>query len=342
MAAARPRAVASSASAMPGATTARLVVCEREMPMKEFMMPHTVPNRPTNGAVAPMVASTPVPFSMLRPAADSSRSRREATRSFKPSRSSTESAESLRSASAAATSALAGASSSEAAPSTASRTARWRRNAAASSRLLATNTVQVTTEATARPTITACTSQSAAMNMPHTDRSLGRIDGLTAAAPGDGAAGEGWATVSGAGDPAGGVVASAGVSAAGVVAEPLAWAKACTGDSRSRKITRTRRMKELTSAEMLKETRRRTQPVRPPRQRGDDAKRADGDDGGPQQRTEAGAIAHQRQHQRGKQQRPAHAAQHQAGAARAMPAAADMMPMAILAHGQRGKAEIGG
>ena len=40
------------------------------MPMKEFMMPHTVPNRPMNGAVAPMVASTPVPFSMLRPAAE--------------------------------------------------------------------------------------------------------------------------------------------------------------------------------------------------------------------------------------------------------------------------------
>ena len=43
---------------MPGATTARLVVCAFEMPMKLFMMPHTVPNRPTNGAVAPMVASS--------------------------------------------------------------------------------------------------------------------------------------------------------------------------------------------------------------------------------------------------------------------------------------------
>src|SRR6266481_1041259 len=53
MAAASPNAVASSASAMPGATTARLVVCSFEMPMKLFMMPHTVPNRPTNGAKAP-------------------------------------------------------------------------------------------------------------------------------------------------------------------------------------------------------------------------------------------------------------------------------------------------
>ncbi len=55
---------------MPGATTARLVVCAFEIPMKLFMMPHTVPNRPTNGAVEPMVASTPVPRCMPRPAAD--------------------------------------------------------------------------------------------------------------------------------------------------------------------------------------------------------------------------------------------------------------------------------
>ncbi len=51
---------------MPGATTARLVVCAREMPMKLFMMPQTVPKRPTKGAVEPMVASTPVPRVMLR------------------------------------------------------------------------------------------------------------------------------------------------------------------------------------------------------------------------------------------------------------------------------------
>ena len=54
---------------MPGATTARLVVCAFEMPMKLFMMPHTVPNRPTNGAVEPMVASRPVPLFMSRAAA---------------------------------------------------------------------------------------------------------------------------------------------------------------------------------------------------------------------------------------------------------------------------------
>jgi hypothetical protein len=46
---------------MPGATTARLVVCDCEMPMKAFMIPHTVPKRPTKGAVEPIVARSPVP-----------------------------------------------------------------------------------------------------------------------------------------------------------------------------------------------------------------------------------------------------------------------------------------
>ena len=46
---------------MPGATTARLVVCAFEMPMKLFMMPQTVPNSPTNGAVAPIVARIAMP-----------------------------------------------------------------------------------------------------------------------------------------------------------------------------------------------------------------------------------------------------------------------------------------
>ena len=34
--------------------------------MKLFMMPHTVPNKPTKGAVEPIVASTPVPREILR------------------------------------------------------------------------------------------------------------------------------------------------------------------------------------------------------------------------------------------------------------------------------------
>ena len=59
IAATRPIAVASSASAMPGATTARFVVCDFEMPMNEFMIPHTVPKRPTKGDVGAMVATVP-------------------------------------------------------------------------------------------------------------------------------------------------------------------------------------------------------------------------------------------------------------------------------------------
>ena len=53
--------------------------------MNEFMMPQTVPNRPTNGAVAPMVASTPVPRAICRDIAASTRSSRSAIRSLKPS-----------------------------------------------------------------------------------------------------------------------------------------------------------------------------------------------------------------------------------------------------------------
>src|SRR5690606_2705338 len=52
MAANRPSAVASSASAMPGATTARLAVFRVAMLAKLLRMPHTVPNSPIKGAVA--------------------------------------------------------------------------------------------------------------------------------------------------------------------------------------------------------------------------------------------------------------------------------------------------
>ncbi len=48
--------MANSASAMPGATTARLVSWLAAMAEKEFMMPQTVPNRPMKGAAEPVVA----------------------------------------------------------------------------------------------------------------------------------------------------------------------------------------------------------------------------------------------------------------------------------------------
>src|SRR6185295_193012 len=56
IAAKSPAPVAISASAMPGATTARLVDPVWLMRSKAMMMPHTVPNRPTNGAMLAVVA----------------------------------------------------------------------------------------------------------------------------------------------------------------------------------------------------------------------------------------------------------------------------------------------
>ena len=84
IAATRPNAVASSASAMPGATTARFVVCDFEMPIKLFMMPQTVPNSPTNGEVAPMVASSPMPSRIRRASARTISAKLEAARSLMP------------------------------------------------------------------------------------------------------------------------------------------------------------------------------------------------------------------------------------------------------------------
>src|SRR5712691_8467730 len=49
MAATRPIAVANSASAMPGATTASEVFFEAAIDWKLVMMPQTVPNRPMKG-----------------------------------------------------------------------------------------------------------------------------------------------------------------------------------------------------------------------------------------------------------------------------------------------------
>jgi hypothetical protein len=47
MAANSPMAVATSASAMPGATVASVTCCRLDSPMNACMIPHTVPNRPT-------------------------------------------------------------------------------------------------------------------------------------------------------------------------------------------------------------------------------------------------------------------------------------------------------
>ncbi|MNM60396.1 hypothetical protein D3C81_716750 [compost metagenome] len=164
---------------MPGATTARLVVWVLAMPMKLFMMPHTVPNRPTNGAVEPMVASTPVPLLMLRPQAATRRSRRKATRSLMPSFSRAL-ADKCISSRASCTSRLAkvpGLVAEALASLSVAAFFRWtisvrrRRLAPISSKPLAIQMVQVMIEAMARPIITIFTMMSAFWYMPHGDRS---------------------------------------------------------------------------------------------------------------------------------------------------------------------------
>src|SRR5258705_1285401 len=179
IAAARPNAVASSASAIPGATTARFVVCDFEIPIKLFMMPHTVPNSPTNGDVAPMVASTPMPTRTRRASARTISAKLDAARSLMPasleipadSRASRIAAASnddntlplAPSANCASASDLA----SLIAPS-AARNLRWISD---SSIIFAMKMVHVTSEAKARPIMTALTRISADTNIDQGDNS---------------------------------------------------------------------------------------------------------------------------------------------------------------------------
>src|SRR6202167_4781622 len=179
IAATRPNAVASSASAMAGATTARFVVCDFEMPMKLFMMPQTVPNSPTNGEVAPMVASSPMPSRIRRASARTISAKLEAARSLMPpsleipadSRASRIAADSnvdntlpfAPSANCASASDL----ESLILPS-AARSLLWTTD---SSIIFAMKMVHVTSEAKARPIITALTRTSAARNIDHGDKS---------------------------------------------------------------------------------------------------------------------------------------------------------------------------
>jgi hypothetical protein len=65
IAATRPRAVAKRASAIPGATTAKLVFCDIPIAVKLFIIPHTVPKSPIKGAVDPTEARKFSPFSKV-------------------------------------------------------------------------------------------------------------------------------------------------------------------------------------------------------------------------------------------------------------------------------------
>ena len=62
MATTRPSAVSTSASEIPAETAPRPPEPVAAMPWNAVMMPTTVPSSPTNGAVAPMVASEETPF----------------------------------------------------------------------------------------------------------------------------------------------------------------------------------------------------------------------------------------------------------------------------------------
>src|ERR1700758_4445608 len=181
IAATRPIAVASRASAMPGATTARLVVCAFEMPMKLFMMPQTVPNRPTKGEVAPMVASSPMPSRMRRASAREISAKLEAARSLMPL-SEEIPADSRASRIAAARNADSTpvfdpsancASASERDSVMVLSDLRSLPCTTDSSIILAMKMVQVTSEANASPIMTALTMMSADRNIDHGDRSCG-------------------------------------------------------------------------------------------------------------------------------------------------------------------------
>src|SRR5471032_2479771 len=229
---------------MPGATTARLVVWVLAMPMKLLMMPHTVPNRPTNGAVEPIVASTPVPLLILRPQAATRRSRRKLTRSLMPSFSRVLTDKRI-SSSASWTSRLARVPFLVAVSLASLRVAffRWtisvrrRRLAPSSSKPLAIQMVQVMIEAMARPIMTAFTTTSAFWYMPHGDRSwaMPRLLSSSRTTPessaGAGAAAWAVSVATGAAAGAGGVVAFCWAAAG--VAGAVASAKAAVGASRT-------------------------------------------------------------------------------------------------------------
>ena len=65
IAANKPNAVAKRASAIPGATIAKLVFLEIAIDWNEFIIPQTVPNKPMKGAVEPTVAKKVKPFLIL-------------------------------------------------------------------------------------------------------------------------------------------------------------------------------------------------------------------------------------------------------------------------------------
>ena len=143
-------------------------------------MPQTVPNRPTNGAVAPIVARMPTPRETCRVIAASTRSSLNATRSLNPSSitpsdSSASRAVDRTSCATASRSVSQARTASLRLPPLSSILSRRRASLflPLSSMVLASHTVQVTSEAKASPIMTAFTTISALRNMPQGDRLRG-------------------------------------------------------------------------------------------------------------------------------------------------------------------------
>ena len=164
---------------MPGATTARFVVCNVEIPMKLFMMPQTVPNRPTNGAVAPIVASMPIPKRTRRASERVISEKLDATRSLTPT-SLSRPGESLTSSMVAATKdritlrsdeSIDDASPKVRAPATEFTAASSLRLAIKSSTSFATKIVHVIKDAKTNPVMIACTMRLADTNIDQGDNS---------------------------------------------------------------------------------------------------------------------------------------------------------------------------
>ena len=153
--------------------------------MKLFMMPHTVPNRPTNGRWRRWWRARRCRATRCAPSRP--RCVRAATmRSLRPSAG--RFADMPTSSPAAATS-LATRRAGRACPGSlppacglgaAGAAARARRLAPNSSSVFASHTVHVTSDANAKPMITAFTTMSALRNMPHGDRSCGSRPALIA------------------------------------------------------------------------------------------------------------------------------------------------------------------
>ena len=76
-----PRAVAMSASAIPPDTAVTPPEPVAAIPSKAWMIPTTVPNRPMNGAVDPIVARPPSPLFMSARVRAAERSRARDTSS---------------------------------------------------------------------------------------------------------------------------------------------------------------------------------------------------------------------------------------------------------------------